>query len=106
MGPLPEQKEGQYLTMTICDTTADPSERGHWSSPDHVRQMVAAAVAVERERCARICERVGAPVDTEEWERLDKETSTHQDGWESACTDCALSIRKREPRPTDSPPPP
>ncbi len=50
-GPLPEQKEGQYLTMTITGEDSDPAERGHWSSPDHVRMTVAAAVAVERERC-------------------------------------------------------
>lgn len=48
----------QYLTMLICGETDDPGERGHWSSPEHVKQQVDAAVAKERQRCAKICEQV------------------------------------------------
>ena len=56
LGPLPPQRKGQYLTMTICGTTDDPAECGHWSSPERVQQRIAKAVAEERERCAKVCE--------------------------------------------------
>lgn len=49
-GPLPPQREGQYQTMTICGTSDDPAERGHWSSPAHVQWRIDKAVAEERER--------------------------------------------------------
>ena len=50
VGPLPPQREGQYQTMTICGTSDDPAERGHWSSPAHVQWRIDKAVAEERER--------------------------------------------------------
>jgi hypothetical protein len=50
LGPLPPQREGQYLTMTICGTNDDPAECGHWSSPAHVKWRIDTAVAAERER--------------------------------------------------------
>jgi hypothetical protein len=59
LGPLPPQREGQYLTMTICGTNDDPAECGHWSSPAHVQWRIDKAVAAERARCAAIARRWG-----------------------------------------------
>ena len=56
LGQLPPQRKGQYLTMTICGTTDDPAENGHWSSPERVQWRIDKAVAAERERCAGLCE--------------------------------------------------
>jgi hypothetical protein len=50
LGPLPPQREGQYLTMTICGPADDPAECGHWSSPAHVQRRIDKAVAAELER--------------------------------------------------------
>jgi hypothetical protein len=57
-GPLPPQREGQYLTMTICGTGADPSERGHWESPAHVQQRIDGAVRRLRRKLEKRDEKI------------------------------------------------
>ena len=69
LGPLPPQREGQYLTMTICGTKDDPAECGHWSSPAHVQWRIDKAVTEDRERCAKLVEQVAD--DCDEWRPLD-----------------------------------
>ena len=59
LGQLPPQRKGQYLTMTICGTTDDPAENGHWSSPERVQWRIDKAVAAERELCAVALQMLG-----------------------------------------------
>ena len=69
LGPLPPQREGQYLTMTICGTNDDPAECGHWSSPQHVQWRIEKAIVAERERLLSMpnlmhaCDLLGCPAD-------------------------------------------
>jgi hypothetical protein len=55
---------------------AEPSAEGYWVSADEAEASIAAAVAAERERCAKVCERVGA-----------------YNAWQEMAEDCARAIR-------------
>lgn len=52
---LPPQHDGQAHTMTV-NSNDDELAMGTWYSPEALRAYAAAAVAAERERCAKLCE--------------------------------------------------
>ena len=65
---LPPQREGQANTMLICGGQyVDKSECGHWESPTLIQKRIAAAVAAERERCAKAFE-----TEVESWGEMRK----------------------------------
>lgn len=52
---LPPQHDGQAHTMTV-NSNDDELAMGTWYSPEALRAYAAAAVAAERERCAKLCD--------------------------------------------------